>query len=501
MLLPNLNSTRKVYNMCAGVFVIGMIAILSVIAAAAQTSGSIRVGEKLTYNISFENYANAGYAETYTASQGKLADREAYELRSKFKTLNFLSAIHPVDESRTTFIAADSGLPLYTKISLNDGVFAKESTENFVTSPTQSFDVLAMIWRIRAAGGSGTFLLQEAQRSYSVTATPTGTAKVKTDAGEFDAIVAGIQSDFLTELGLRDVRLLLSNDEVHLPVQLKFRSAKGEITISLASIQIDEPDAPATAQTPTPMVPKPMPPRPIATPTPYIDNQPLGSDLPFTIGESLQYAVTSGGRPAGAFKLEVKERKLVDGADSLLLVGQVTAAEPGSGLFSIGDGARVYVDPQTLVPRSIELRFSGAMAGLTETARFSESTGSIITSRAQQIEAPVGTHSILSLLYAVRSFNLKPSKDLTNPVNDTRVAVYWDSKPHIFTMRPSKIETLTIQGQPVLAQMIAINTGNDALDRMGLRLWLGNDERRLPLRIVIGTFQADLVSELGSNSK
>ena len=33
-----------------------------------------------------------------------------------------------------------------------------------------------------------------------------------------------------------------------------------------------------------------------------------------------------------------------------------------------------------------------------------------------------------------------------------------------------------------------------SLIRMGIRVWLSNDEHRLPLRIIIGSYQADLVS-------
>jgi hypothetical protein len=101
----------------------------------------------------------------------------------------------------------------------------------------------------------------------------------------------------------------------------------------------------------------------------------------------------------------------------------------------------------------------------------------------------------LSLIYAVRSFNLKPSKDTYNPINDTRVAVFWENKPYIFTLRPSTAEIIDIKGMKISAQLISVNTGNPQLDSLNIKVWLSNDSRRLPLRFSAGQYQADLISE------
>ncbi len=44
-----------------------------------------RIGERLTFNISFEQYDNAAYAEIHAVSRGKLGERDAVELRAKNK--------------------------------------------------------------------------------------------------------------------------------------------------------------------------------------------------------------------------------------------------------------------------------------------------------------------------------------------------------------------------------------------------------------------------------
>jgi hypothetical protein len=44
------------------------------------------------------------------------------------------------------------------------------------------------------------------------------------------------------------------------------------------------------------------------------------------------------------------------------------------------------------------------------------------------------------------------------------------------------------------AQLISINTDNPILDQLNLKIWLGNDERRLPLRFTIGNYEAELAT-------
>ncbi len=77
-----------------------------------QISSSLfRNGERLTYNLTFGKFKNAGVAEIYVASTGKVGEKNAVELQSKIKTTNLVSAaFYLLDESRTTFAAADSGL-------------------------------------------------------------------------------------------------------------------------------------------------------------------------------------------------------------------------------------------------------------------------------------------------------------------------------------------------------------------------------------------------------
>ena len=149
--------------------------------------------------------------------------------------------------------------------------------------------------------------------------------------------------------------------------------------------------------------------------------------------------------------VEAKERKQVNKEDSLILSASVTSAEPGNGLFLQGDSLVALVSPETLAPFAISIKFSGSLSRLNQNTRFDQRSG-MVTSGPDRVDTPIGTHCILSLFYAIRSFNLTPSKDPRNPINDTRVAVYWEGKPHIFVLRPYESESITVNGQKVNAQ-------------------------------------------------
>jgi hypothetical protein len=138
-------------------------------------------------------------------------------------------------------------------------------------------------------------------------------------------------------------------------------------------------------------------------------------------------------------------------------------------------------------------------ASLNQTAVFDGRDGGIRVGPTR-VDGPIGTHTILSLVYAMRSFNLKPSKTRTNPVNDTRVAVFWESKTYVFTLRPSEPAEMTINGQKMSAQLITISTGNPQLDALQLKVILSTEER-VPVRFVIGPYQLDLISQTSNLSK
>ncbi|HEV7701034.1 MAG TPA: DUF3108 domain-containing protein [Pyrinomonadaceae bacterium] len=467
-------------------------------AQPAMTSANRRgIGERLTYTISVDKLQNAGYLELQTVSTGQLSGRDVIELSLKVKTFDLLSAaFFLLDERRTTFISPETGLPVYIDKIKSDGPIPKETILNFLSTPATGHDLSSFIYKARSNVAAGTFQLFEDGQLYTVTLRPAKSDHVRTDAGEFDTAVCPVASEYLTAHNIKDFTVAFSTDEQRVPVLFRFSIGEAKFRVTLSAISRAQP-AVVVAPTPTPVSTPvaPVTPRPTPSPTPYVENLPLSPELNFSIGESLDYSVTAAGQPAGIITTAAKERKLVGKDDTLFLTAIVTAVEPGSRLLTLGDHVQALVDPETLEPRSVESSFSSTLKGLTQTVTIDQRTGLITVPGAQPIDGPVGTHTLLSLIYALRSFNLSPSLDRSSPINDTRVAVFWEDRPYIFTLRPSKAEEITVNGQKVLAQMISITTGNAQLDSLAPKVWLSMTDGRVPVRYTAGALQADLIKK------
>ena len=470
------------------------------VAASAQDASRFRVGEKLTYNVSFGKINNAAYAAMSVISRGKLDGREVVELRSRLKTLGLVSAaFFQFDESRTVFAASDYGLPVYVSKIVNYGVEPKETVGNYLKEPTSSFDLLSLVYKAREANGSGSFPLVENERLYTVTFQPTVSERLKTEAGEFDTVVSVVQSDYLTENGIKELKINFAADAHRIPVVISLKTAKGIFKATLADIRLPKPPVettPATAQTPVAVAT----PKPVAAPAVYVENQPLSPELGFLLGETLNYKISRDEKPVAIITLAALERKLFQNEDSLHLAATVTGIEQGNSLFVLGDAIHAQVDPDTLAPFWTENRFGRQLKDLNQTVAFDRKSASIMINGTTNVDAPVGTHSLLSLLYAMRSFNLQPSKDAKSPVNDTRVAVFWESQPHIFVLRPSSPEEITVDGEKIQAQMIVVATGIESIDKQGLKIWLAADSR-VPVRLTLGQFRAELANPSKTSTK
>ena len=479
------------------VFVFLTLSVLFVIRTPAQVQPThFKVGEKLSYSISFGKVEDSGYVEIYVASRGLIGGKDSVELRSKFKTLGFVSATFAlIDENRTVFAAPDTGLPIFIRRTQNDGPLPIETISNYLKNPTSNFDPVTLIYKARQTGGTGSYTFYEGEQVYTATFVSGKAERVKLSSGEYDTTISSVQSEFLAVNGIKDLKINFTNDEDRVPVMFRFKTAKGECRITLVSSHMDE-TTPTVKPTPT-ATPVPTPvvvatPRPTATPAQYVENQPLLSELGFALGETLSYNLTDGGKSVGVVTLEAKERKLFEQKDSLLLTATVTAIEPGNKTFALGDSIKAQVDPDTLAPKWFEGKFSGGLRSLNQTVVFDPRTGNISFGGTAPIDGPVGTHSLLSLIYAMRSFNLQRSNVASNPVNDTRVAVFWETRPYVFTLRPGVPADLIINGEKISAQLITINTDNPKLDALGIKVWLGSSTR-IPIRFAVGTFQADII--------
>src|SRR5258708_12420858 len=103
----------------------------------------------------------------------------------------------------------------------------------------------------------------------------------------------------------------------------------------------------------------------------------VAGELGFQLGESLDYRISTGGKPVAVITLNARERKLFQKEDSLLLTATITGIEQGSNAFRLGASARVQVDPETLAPKWFEPKFASPFPGLNQTAPLANPTATI----------------------------------------------------------------------------------------------------------------------------
>ena len=284
-----------------------------------------RIGEKLSYNLSFGKIQDGGFAELYVASRGKLSGQDVVQLHSRARTEGIVrAAFFMLDESRTVFVAPDTGQSLYVSRVTHEGPEPTEVISNYLKDPSPNLDLLTVIYKAREAGGIGTYAFLEGGQTYTATFQIKNKEKVQVEAGEFETSVSNVQSTLFAAKGVKEVKINFTNDENRIPVLIRVKTSKGELRASLLSVNIDAPVvAPTPAGSPTPkpaVTPKPgLAPRPTASPTPYVENQPLSPELGFQLGETLNYNITTGGKPVAAVTFSAVERNLYQKKDSLLL--------------------------------------------------------------------------------------------------------------------------------------------------------------------------------------
>jgi hypothetical protein len=171
----------------------------------------------------------------------------------------------------------------------------------------------------------------------------------------------------------------------------------------------------------------------------------------------------------------------------LSVVAQTTGA--AAQLFTARDQIDSYVDPKALLPYKTVLDLHEGRRRLTETLTLTQETGTAVSDKGKKIDIPVGTHDYLSFFYALRTFNLNPTKK-------SAISILVENKPKTLFVDALKRETIQLGERAIPAIALSLTTDDPEPDRYKLRMWISDDSRRLPLRFTcttqLGPLRADL---------
>jgi Protein of unknown function (DUF3108) len=465
-----------------------------------------RVGERLTYNVSFAQFITAGHIEMFIAGRGRYFERDGIQLQAHVETSGVVNvALLSLNNDYTTYVDAATGLPYRAQQVVREaGRTTEASSEYNQPAGTDAipgklragessgiFDLLSAIYRLRAmqltVGSTHNFTVRTESQDYQADVRVMGHSMVKTNVGSFNALVVKVR---MSDSPIYNIVVYLSDDEWHVPVLVTGRHDDGEIRAELAASELLTPAAPAVTPTPAPVAPNP-PTNTVVTP-PTNSNSGPSLNLPFKVGEQLNYQVYLGSsaEPVGSVTFAVTARGRYFNRDGLLFT--VTAQTNGAGgrLFFVNDKILSYVDPETLLPFHTEMNFAEGKWRNTRIYTVDQDRGAVTTDKNQRIEIPVGTHDLISAIYAIRTFDLSPKRQ-------NAISILAISQPRTLLVNSQQRETIELNGQQIPALLVTLSTDDTEKNRLQIRMWVGDDARHLPLRIAavtpLGAVRADLV--------
>ncbi len=469
-----------------------------------------RVGEHLTFNVSFSSFVSAAHVELLVAARGTFFGRESIQLKEHVETTGVVNAaLYAINNDYITYVDAATGLPFRGQQIVREASRSSEKSADFnqpagtaALPPKRlgefpgTYDFLSAIYRLRAlplSEGSSYYLNVRGENvSYAVEVKPTGRQMIKTNVGSFNTIVSQVRVRNNSQADSYGTKVYFSDDERHVPVLITAKLSAGEIRAELAGSEfIATPAVPPTPG-PTPLTSAPPRQSPVAIPAqPRVSDEAPLEGLPFKVGEQLNYQLflPSIAASVGMASFQVRARSKYFDHDGLLFTVSAQTTNALQNLFFASDSMSSYADPKTLLPFHTEFSLTEGRRHLSSKLTINQDYGTATTEKGTRIEIPVGTHDYLSFFYALRTFNLRPPRR-------NAISILVNNIPKTLFISALKRETVQLGSQTIPAIQISLTTDDAQSDKFQLRAWISDDERRLPLRLTavtqLGPLRADL---------
>lgn len=473
-----------------------------------------QVGEHLTYHVSFSNFVDAAHVELLVADRGTFFTREGFQLRAHVETTGVVNAaLYSINNDYISYIDTQTGIPYRTQQVIREAGRTSDTSSEYnqpvgtaAIPPKQrsgefpgTYDLVSALYRLRALpladGAKYYFNVRSDQDQYNAELRVTSRELIKTNVGSFNAIVTEVHIANNSEANSYRIRIYFSDDERHVPVLITAHHRSGDILIELAGTEfITPPQTPTAKPTPTPTVTA----TPVKTPTgPQTDGQPLPPELPFKAGEQLNFTVflANSTKSVATASFQVRPRAKYFNRDGILITVKAQTLSSLSQVFFANDQINSYVDPNTLLPFRTELNLVEGKRRTQQTLTIDQDRGNVVTDKGTSIEIPVGTHDYVSVLYALRLFNLTPSST-TSTQRQNAVTILVNNRPLTLKITSLKRETIQLGTQQVAAIQLSLTTDDPQPDKYGLRLWVSDDRRHLPLRVAAITQLGPVRAEL-----
>src|SRR5437879_6480133 len=319
---PYHSKVRRILNFSRKFAGLAALAFLFISTPAQQTetatlpfnAAAYRVGERLTYDVSFAQFVSAAHVELFVAGRGKYFDREGIQLRAHVETSGVVNvALLGINNDYTTFIDVASGLPYRSQQVVREAGRTSEASSDYnqpagaAAIPAKlhtgefpgTFDLLSAIYRLRgmplSEGSAFSITVRNEAQEYQANVQIIDRTLIKTNVGSFNTLVAKVNAK---NSRLDNIRIYLSEDQWHVPVLITAKHSAGEMRAELAASELTA-SAPPTAtpcQQITPRRGDGTVPATSTTPAPTVAVSTVGAPLnfPFKVGEQLNYQISLG---------------------------------------------------------------------------------------------------------------------------------------------------------------------------------------------------------------
>lgn len=212
------------------------------------------VGERLTYEVSWQDFLVAGELVIETKERRSYEGIDGYHVSAQAQSVGLVSMIgKKIDDGYESYIDSTTLLPFKAEKRVRHGNKRQQSSVTIdqeertarmadgrsVKLPAETYDLASLLFAIRnmdlAPGKSRTFNLLEDGKLYAIRIEPETKERITTQAGSFDTIKIATRMADRANDKLYNLRVYVTNDQRRIPVLITAEPSWGSVRVKLLS--------------------------------------------------------------------------------------------------------------------------------------------------------------------------------------------------------------------------------------------------------------------------
>lgn len=205
----------------------------------------------------------------------------------------------------------------------------------------------------------------------------------------------------------------------------------------------------------------------------------------FRTGEILEYSVKVKGIPAGTQVLQIKDRKILAGREVYHIESRSSVNKLFNIIYPYSEQSESIVLKDKFCPvyYKKDLRDGGYVGSTTINFDDTKRVAKVVKDqKAREIKIPDGIQDELSMIYLLRTKNVKIGEEYEFPA--------------LIGTKTFNVEVTILRSEEIKTIFGITNTLVVKSSPREVTLWITNDESRIPVRLEVNTKLGKLVAEL-----